>query len=152
MGVRLNTKGRYAVMAVVDLAMRGDQKPVPLSDIAERQNISLSYLEQMFSRLRRSKLVRSVRGPGGGYLLARQPDQIRIADVFVAVDDTAREKKCSPAMPNICSNRSARCATHDLWAELGNETFRYLNSVTVADVVAGDPVTQQTRPDALAAE
>lgn len=150
--MRLNTKGRYAVMAVVDLAMCGDQKPVPLSDIADRQDISLSYLEQMFSRLRRSKLVRSVRGPGGGYLLARKPDQIRIADVFVAIDESSSEKKCSPAMPSICSNRSVHCATHDLWTELGNETFRYLNSVTVADVMAGDVLGQESQPDAFAAE
>ena len=150
--MRLNTKGQYAVMAVVDLAMCGNAKPVPLSEIADRQDISLSYLEQMFSRLRRAKLVRSVRGPGGGYLLARKPEQVRVADIFIAVDETARERKCSPGLPGACSSRSVHCATHSLWTELGNEVYRYLSSKTVADVMSGNVMSRETRQDAFAAE
>jgi len=139
-------------MAVVDLAMSGDEKPVPLSDIADRQDISLSYLEQMFSKLRRAKLVRSVRGPGGGYLLARTPDQVRVADVYVAVDDTAQGNKCSPGMPSACSNRTDKCITHDLWVDLGNEVHKYLNSVTVADVMARGMLGRESPSDVFAAE
>lgn len=124
-------------MAIVELAINGSRKPVSLSDIADRQSISLSYLEQIFALLRRAKLVRSVRGPGGGYLLAKTPDQVRISDVFTAVDDTTGDKRCTPATPHACSNLTARCVTHDLWLELGAEVQRYLSSVTVADVIAG---------------
>lgn len=139
-------------MAIVDLAMRRNQKPVPLSDIAERQDISLSYLEQMFSRLRRAKLVRSVRGPGGGYLLARAPSEMRVSDIFLAVEDQSREKACSPGMPSLCAGRPDKCATHDLWAELGNEVYKYLSSVTIADVMAGGSRAQAVQADAFAAE
>ncbi|MEQ9487719.1 MAG: Rrf2 family transcriptional regulator [Alphaproteobacteria bacterium] len=146
--MRLNTKGRYAVMAVVELAIRGENKPVSLIDIAERQSISLSYLEQIFARLRRAKLVRSIRGPGGGYLLAKTPDQVRISDVFSAFDDLPRDGRCSPSIPHACSNRSVRCATHNLWAELGNEMFRAMQSITVADVVNGSGLLAATGENA----
>jgi Rrf2 family transcriptional regulator, iron-sulfur cluster assembly transcription factor len=132
--VRLSTKGRYAVMAMVDLAQHGDGAPVALAEIAERQEISLSYLEQLFAMLRKGGLVKSVRGPGGGYLLGRQRGDIRIADVILAVDEPIRATRCTPGAPIGCRGNRTRCLTHDLWEELGNHIHRYLSSVSLADV------------------
>ncbi len=133
--MKLSTKGRYAVMAMVDLAGSGSEKPVSLADIAERQEISLSYLEQLFARLRRSGLVRSVRGPGGGYLLARRPDATRISDIVLAVDEPLHATRCRPGSAKGCRSDHSRCATHDLWEELGNQIYLFLSSVTLDDVV-----------------
>jgi Rrf2 family iron-sulfur cluster assembly transcriptional regulator len=134
--LKLSTKGRYAVMAMVDLAMHSDNKPISLADIADRQEISLSYLEQLFAKLRRGGLVRSVRGPGGGYLLAREDTETRISDIILAVDEPIRATRCTPGQPFGCRINKSRCMTHDLWEELGNQIYLYLSSVTVADVVA----------------
>jgi len=134
--MRLSTKGRYAVMAMVDLAKNSDGQPVVLADIAERQAISLSYLEQLFAKLRGASLVRSVRGPGGGYLLGHGADEIRISDIILAVDEPIRATRCSPGAPLGCTANKARCLTHDLWEELGNQIQLYLSSVTLADVCA----------------
>ncbi len=133
--MKLSTKGRYAVMAMVDLAMHSDNKPISLADIADRQEISLSYLEQLFAKLRRGGLVRSVRGPGGGYLLAREDIETRISDIILAVDEPIRATRCTPGQPFGCRINKSRCTTHDLWEELGNQIYLYLSSVTVADVV-----------------
>jgi Rrf2 family iron-sulfur cluster assembly transcriptional regulator len=133
--LKLSTKGRYAVMAMVDLAMHSDDKPISLADIADRQEISLSYLEQLFAKLRRGGLVRSVRGPGGGYLLAREDTETRISDIILAVDEPIRATRCTPGQPFGCRINKSRCVTHDLWEELGNQIYLYLSSVTVADVV-----------------
>jgi len=133
--VRLNTKGRYAVMAMVDLAKFGDGKPVALAEIAERQEISLSYLEQLFAKLRRASLVKSVRGPGGGYVLANPATETRIADIICAVDEPIVATRCSPGSPFGCTSRKTRCLTHDLWAELGNLIHLFFSSITLADVV-----------------
>ncbi len=133
--MKLSTKGRYAVMAMVDLAMHSDNKPISLADIADRQEISLSYLEQLFAKLRRGGLVRSVRGPGGGYLLAREDVETRISDIILAVDEPIRATRCTPGQPFGCRINKSRCMTHDLWEELGNQIYLYLSSVTVADVV-----------------
>ncbi len=133
--MKLSTKGRYAVMAMVDLAMHSDNKPISLADIADRQEISLSYLEQLFAKLRRGGLVRSVRGPGGGYLLAREDTETRISDIILAVDEPIRATRCTPGQPFGCRINKSRCMTHDLWEELGNQIYLYLSSVTVADVV-----------------
>ncbi len=122
-------------MAMVDLAMHSDNKPISLADIADRQEISLSYLEQLFAKLRRGGLVRSVRGPGGGYLLAREDTETRISDIILAVDEPIRATRCTPGQPFGCRINKSRCATHDLWEELGNQIYLYLSSVTVADVV-----------------
>ena len=124
-------------MALVDLAAMGSEKPVALADIATRQEISLSYLEQLFAKLRRGNVVRSVRGPGGGYMLAVPPGQIRIADVIMAVDEPIRATRCSPGAPQGCMNNQLRCITHDLWEELSNQIYLYLNSVTIEDVISG---------------
>jgi Rrf2 family transcriptional regulator, iron-sulfur cluster assembly transcription factor len=134
--VRLSTKGRYAVMAMVDLAKHGSGEPISLAEIAERQEISLSYLEQLFAKLRAGNLVKSVRGPGGGYLLARGADGTRISDIILAVDEPIRATRCTPGAPLGCSGSKTRCLTHDLWEELGNQIHLYLSSVTLADVCA----------------
>jgi Rrf2 family transcriptional regulator, iron-sulfur cluster assembly transcription factor len=134
--MKLSTKGRYAVMAMVDLATTGRGNPTALADIAERQEISLSYLEQLFAKLRRGGLVRSVRGPGGGYLLAHAADQTRISDIILAVDEPIRATRCAPGSPAGCRVNKSRCLTHDLWEELGNQIHLYLSSVTLSDVVA----------------
>jgi Rrf2 family iron-sulfur cluster assembly transcriptional regulator len=135
--MKLSAKGRYAVMALCDLAGQSQGRPVALADIAERQEISLSYLEQLFAKLRRGGLVRSVRGPGGGYLLARGADETRVADIILAVDEPIRATRCSPAQPQGCRSNQTRCLTHDLWEELGNQIYLYLASVTLADVLEG---------------
>ena len=133
--MKLSTKGRYAVMAMVDIAANSDGKPIALADVAERQEISLSYLEQLFGKLRRGGLVKSVRGPGGGYLLARTPADTRIADIILAVDEPIKATRCTPGSPAGCKSNKTRCLTHDLWEELGNKIFLYLNAVSLADVV-----------------
>lgn len=137
--MKLSTKGRYAVMAMADLAKnsRNDDsagRPISLADIAARQEISLSYLEQLFARLRRGGLVKSVRGPGGGYLLAFPPEQTRIADIILAVDEPFRATRCMPGSPKGCTGMQGRCITHDLWEELGNHIHLFLSSVSLADV------------------
>jgi Rrf2 family iron-sulfur cluster assembly transcriptional regulator len=132
--VKLSTKGRYAVMALVDLASQTDGRPVALADIAERQEISLSYLEQLFAKLRRGGLVRSVRGPGGGYLLARTADDTRVSDAILAVDEPIRATRCKSGSSAGCRANKSRCLTHDLWEELGNQIQVFLNSVSLADV------------------
>ena len=132
--MRLSTKGRYAVMAMVDLARHSNGQPVPLADIAERQEISLSYLEQLFAKLRRGGLVKSVRGPGGGYLLAYDRDATRIGDIILAVDEPIRAVRCSPGASIGCRGDRSRCLTHDLWEELSNQIRLYLSSVSLGDV------------------
>jgi Rrf2 family transcriptional regulator, iron-sulfur cluster assembly transcription factor len=133
--MRLSTKGRYAVMALVDLAKHSSGEPIALAEIAERQEISLSYLEQLFAKLRVAGLVKSVRGPGGGYLLGHGAAETRIADIILAVDEPIRATRCSPGAPVGCRGSKSRCLTHDLWEELGNQIHLYLSSVSLADVV-----------------
>jgi Rrf2 family iron-sulfur cluster assembly transcriptional regulator len=133
--MKLSTKGRYAVMAMVDLATHSQGRPVSLADIAERQEISLSYLEQLFGKLRRCGLVKSMRGPGGGYLLGRAPMETRIADIVLAVDEPITATRCKVGTPVGCRGNQSRCLTHDLWEELGNQIHLYLASVSLADVV-----------------
>jgi len=132
--VKLSTKGRYAVMAMADLAFNSKGKPVSLADVAERQEISLSYLEQLFGRLRRGGLVNSVRGPGGGYLLSRDKSELRISDIMLAVSEPFKTTRCKPGVAEGCISDKSRCLTHDLWEELGNQIYLYLSSVTLADV------------------
>ena len=133
--MKLSTKGRYSVMAMVDIAAHTEGKPIALADVAERQEISLSYLEQLFSKLRHGGLVKSVRGPGGGYLLAHTAAETRIADIIIAVDEPIKATRCTPGSPAGCTSNKSRCLTHDLWEELGNKIYLYLNSVSLADVV-----------------
>jgi Rrf2 family transcriptional regulator, iron-sulfur cluster assembly transcription factor len=131
--MRLTTKGRFAVTAMVDLAMRQARGPVTLAAISERQHISLSYLEQLFGKLRRHKLVNSVRGPGGGYNLAQPMQDISVADIICAVDEPLDATQCG-GKENCLDDK--RCMTHDLWATLNAKMYDYLSSVTLADLVA----------------
>jgi Rrf2 family iron-sulfur cluster assembly transcriptional regulator len=133
--VKLSTKGRYAVMAMVDLARHAQSKPVSLSDIAGRQEISLSYLEQLFARLRRAELVKSVRGPGGGYRLARASTETRVSEIILAVDEPISATRCTEMGTPGCRTDRSKCLTHDLWEELGNQIHMFLASVTLADVL-----------------
>lgn len=131
--MRLTTKGRFAVTAMLDLALREAGGPVTLAGISERQGISLSYLEQLFGKLRRSSLVDSVRGPGGGYTLARTPEDISVADIIVAVDEPVDATQCG-GRENCHDNH--RCMTHELWTNLNATIFDYLSRVTLAELVA----------------
>lgn len=139
--MRLSTKGRYAVMAMADLARHGgvqadDARAVSLAEIAARQEISLSYLEQLFARLRRAGLVRSVRGPGGGYRLSSSAAETRISDIVLAVDEPIRATRCAGhASTKGCMMSGERCITHDLWEGLGEEIHRYLSGVSLEDVI-----------------
>lgn len=137
--MHLSTKGRYAVMAMADLARRQDEavRAVALADIAARQEISLSYLEQLFARLRRQGLVKSARGPGGGYRLARTAEETNIADIVTAVDEPLRATRCNVKAGKGCMAKGERCMTHDLWEEMGRQMQGYLASVSLADVIAG---------------
>lgn len=130
--MRLTTKGRFAVTAMIDLALNGGEGPVTLAGISDRQKISLSYLEQLFGKLRRHKLVDSVRGPGGGYCLARPMAQISVADVVRAVDEALDATQCGGR--ENCKEEE-RCMTHDLWTTLNSKMYEYLESVTLADLV-----------------
>lgn len=134
--MKLSTRGRYAVMAMADLAghMQGS-RPVPLADISLRQGISLSYLEQLFAKLRRGGLVASARGPGGGYRLARPASETRIADIIVAVDEPIKATRCQDGKSIGCLGKNGRCLTHDLWEELGRQIEVFLESVTLGDVI-----------------
>ena len=137
--MRLSTKGRYAVMAMADLARRQAEqaeRAVALSDIATRQEISLSYLEQLFARLRRQGLVQSHRGPGGGYRLARAASATSIAEIVLAVDEPLRATRCGDKSPG-CMMNGERCLTHDLWEETGRQIEAWLASVSLEDVVTG---------------
>ncbi len=133
--MKLSTKGRYAVMAMADLAANATGRPIALADVAERQEISLSYLEQLFGKLRKGGLVKSVRGPGGGYLLSRAANDMRVSDVILAVDEPIKATRCTPGAPTGCQLKRSRCLTHDLWEELGNQIYLYLSSVSIEDVV-----------------
>jgi Rrf2 family iron-sulfur cluster assembly transcriptional regulator len=134
--MRLSTKGRYAVMALTDLAKREQDRAVSLADIAARQEISLAYLEQLFARLRREGLVVSSRGPGGGYRLARSAAETNIADIVSAVDEPLRATRCAEHGKG-CMLKGEKCLTHDLWEEVGHQLHDYLSSVSLADVAAG---------------
>jgi Rrf2 family iron-sulfur cluster assembly transcriptional regulator len=139
--MRLSTKGRYAVMAMADLARNGraeggKARAVSLAEIATRQEISLSYLEQLFARLRKGGLVQSVRGPGGGYRLAKTADQTVVAEIVLAVDEPIRATRCAAhSSPRGCMMAGERCITHNLWEDLGDEIHRYLSSVSLEDVI-----------------
>jgi len=136
--MRLSTKGRYAVMAMADLARRENDggRAVALAEIAVRQEISLSYLEQLFARLRRKGLVKSARGPGGGYRLARLACETSIAEIVHAVDEPLHATRCA-THGHGCMLKGERCLTHDLWDDLGAQIEDYLASVSLADVLSG---------------
>jgi Rrf2 family iron-sulfur cluster assembly transcriptional regulator len=134
--MRLTTKGRFAVTAMIDLALRETHGPVTLAGISQRQKISLSYLEQLFGKLRRFNIVESTRGPGGGYTLARQSTEISVADIIVAVDEPLDATQCGgKANCHNDEENHGRCMTHDLWSNLNSKMVEYLSSVTLRDLV-----------------
>lgn len=130
--MRLTTKGRFAVTAMLDLALHGGNGPVTLAGISRRQHISLSYLEQLFGKLRRHALVDSVRGPGGGYTLARETDKVSVADIIVAVDEPLDATQCGGR--ENCQDEQ-RCMTHDLWSALNDKMYEYLHGVKLSELV-----------------
>jgi Rrf2 family transcriptional regulator, iron-sulfur cluster assembly transcription factor len=130
--MRLTTKGRFAVTAMIDVALYGSSGPVTLAAVSERQRISLSYLEQLFGKLRRHGLVDSVRGPGGGYNLARAAGKLSVAEIITAVDEPIDATQCG-GRENCHDDR--RCMTHELWAGLNNHIFSFLDSITLAELV-----------------
>jgi Rrf2 family iron-sulfur cluster assembly transcriptional regulator len=131
--MRLTTKGRFAVTAMIDLALRQSSGPVTLAAISQRQQISLSYLEQLFGRLRRHQLVESTRGPGGGYSLGRRAAEITVADIIVSVDEPIDATQCGGK--ENCMGESGRCMTHDLWAALNSRMVEFLDSVSLQKLV-----------------
>ncbi|RVU30136.1 MULTISPECIES: Fe-S cluster assembly transcriptional regulator IscR [Neptunomonas] len=131
--MRLTTKGRYAVTAMLDLALHEGRGPISLADISERQGISLSYLEQLFAKLRRSSLVRSVRGPGGGYQLNHAQDMISVAQVIDAVNESVEATGCDRS--GDCQGGET-CLTHHLWCDLSTQIHSFLNGISLADLVA----------------
>ena len=130
--MRLTTKGRYAVTAMLDLALHYQDGPITLADISQRQGISLSYLEQLFSKLRKQGLVDSTRGPGGGYRLSRGADQIAVADVITAVDEKVETTRCG-GLSNCQDDQ--QCLTHELWTELSHQIHEFLMGISLADLV-----------------
>lgn len=131
--MRLTTKGRFAVTAMIDLGLRQNSGPVTLAAISQRQQISLSYLEQLFGKLRRHELVESTRGPGGGYSLARSPAQITVADIILSVDEPIDATQCGGK--ENCLGEGSRCMTHDLWASLNVRMVEFLDSVSLQKLV-----------------
>lgn len=136
--MELNTRGRYAVMAMADLARQGGDAAVPLSQISERQRITVAYLEQLFQQLRRAGLVDSARGRSGGYRLGRPARDITVAEVMAAVDEGVRMTRCAGSMGEPCLV-GERCLTHDLWAALGSEIQAFLTRISLDDVINGLP-------------
>lgn len=137
--MKLTTKGRYAVTAMLDLALHHKGEPVSLAEISERQDISLSYLEQLFAKLRKAGLVVSMRGPGGGYQLCNDPKEIAIADIIAAVDEHVDATRCG-GLGDCQDNR--RCLTHDLWTDLSNQIRVFLSGITLADMTERADVRQ----------
>jgi Rrf2 family iron-sulfur cluster assembly transcriptional regulator len=140
--MRLSTKGRYAVTAMLDLAIHHANGPVTLADISENQGISLSYLEQLFARLKKHGLVEGLRGPGGGYRLSRKPDDISVAEVITAIGEGIDATQCAG---NENCQDGERCLTHELWTKLGNEIYDFLNGITLASFIQRDDVHEVIR-------
>ncbi len=140
--MRLSTKGRYAVTAMIDLALHQDERLVSLAEISEVQDISLSYLEQLFSRLRKYEIVEGVRGPGGGYRLAREADDISIADIINAVDEKLDATRCE-GHENCQSGR--KCITHELWFDLSQRIYGFLHDLTLEEVISSREIKRLSK-------
>jgi Rrf2 family transcriptional regulator, iron-sulfur cluster assembly transcription factor len=146
--MKLSTKGRYAVTALADIALNGAKGPVTLSEIAERQGLSLAYLEQLFVKLRRRGLVASVRGPGGGYRLAQAPDETRISEIMAAVDERLNAMGCEgKGDDGHCGTSREACLTHALWEQLSAHVHVFLSQTTIADVIGDRLVPCPAVPD-----
>jgi len=134
--MKLSTKGRYAVTAMADIALQTDGRPVALAEIAERRKISLAYLEQLFGKLRRAGLVDSMRGPGGGYSLARPAHEIAVSQIMAAVEEKLQATQCTGEVGEGCSVAGTRCLTHNLWESLSAHVHLFLQQTTLQDVIA----------------
>ena len=133
--MKLNTKGRYAVMAMADLALFKDSGPINLTDISLRQNISLAYLEQIFIKLKQENLVKSVRGAKGGYVLDTPPEEIKISNIISAVDEEIKTLNCKKESKRGCNNKSSKCITHNLWDQLDQHINNFFENVKLQDLV-----------------
>jgi Rrf2 family iron-sulfur cluster assembly transcriptional regulator len=133
--MKLTTKGRYAVMAMADLALFKDEGPISLTDISLRQNISLAYLEQIFIKLKNNNLVKSVRGAKGGYVLETSPEEIRISNIISAVNEEVKTLNCKKESKKGCNNRNTKCITHNLWDQLDNHINNFFEKVKLNDLV-----------------
>ena len=133
--MKLTTKGRYAVMAMADLALFKDKGPISLTDISLRQNISLAYLEQIFIKLKNNNLVKSVRGAKGGYILETSPEEIRISNIISAVNEEVKTLNCKKDSKKGCNNRNTKCITHNLWDQLDNHINNFFEKVKLNDLV-----------------
>lgn len=136
--MKLTSKGRYAVTAMLDVAIKEHNGPVPLADISERQGISLSYLEQLFSKLRKQELVKSVRGPGGGYLLGKTRSEISVAMIIDAVNESVDVRKCTGETG--CNENGVQCLTHSLWEQLSDRISSFLDGITLEELMVTDHV------------
>ena len=133
--MKLTTKGRYAVMAMADIALYQNGKPVSLNDISLRQNISLSYLEQLFSKLKNEKLVKSVRGSSGGYVLEKNPKDIKISNIIFAVDEQVKTLNCKRDSKRGCNGKTMKCITHNLWDDLERHINDFFDKVSLNDLI-----------------
>ena len=133
--MKLTTKGRYAVMAMADLAMFQNGNPVSLNDISLRQNISLSYLEQLFSKLKNGKLVKSIRGPSGGYVLEKNPKEIKLSNIIFAVDEKVKTLNCKKDSKKGCNGKNTKCITHNLWDDLEQHINTFFENKTLSDLL-----------------
>ena len=133
--MKLTTKGRYAVMAMADLASNQKLKPVSLNEISLRQNITLSYLEQLFSKLKNEKLVKSIRGPSGGYVLDKNPKDIKLSNIIFAVDEQVKTLNCKRDSKRGCNGKTVKCITHDLWDDLEKHINEFFDKVSLNDLV-----------------
>ena len=140
--MKLTTKGRYAVTAILDLSFHQDKGPVSLADISQRQSISLSYLEQLFARLRRNDIVVSTRGPGGGYSLSREPERISMAEIIVSVDENFDSTSCGSETSEGGCSAEQQCLTHDLWSELSQEIHSFLSGISLAELKTHEGVVE----------
>ena len=140
--MKLTTKGRYAVMALADLANFGDQNPVPLRDISLRQGISLDYLEQIFSKLKKEDIVKSIRGKNGGYILAKEPARIKLSNIFSAVDEKVKTLLCKRESKKGCNNKSTKCITHYLWDDLEMHINDFFDKKNLGDLVKNNLETR----------
>ena len=133
--MKLTTKGRYAVMAMADLALYQNGKPVSLNDISLRQNISLSYLEQLFSKLKNGKLVKSIRGPSGGYILDKSPKDIKLSNIIFAVDEKVKTLNCKKDSKKGCNGKNTKCITHNLWDDLEQHINTFFENKSLSDLL-----------------
>ena len=133
--MKLTTKGRYAVMAMADLASYADQRPISLTEISLRQNISLAYLEQLFSKLKRKKLVKSIRGANGGYILEKPASQIKLSNIIFAVDETVQTLNCKKDSRRGCNHKTMKCITHNLWDDLEQHINGFFEKIKLDDLV-----------------